>query len=138
MRARASQAIANSDRLRLDPIGNNIVSPRFILSVYSSLSHSRFYPFSQKQYTNNSPLLWLFAVRLLLSFLCYVVFFCFGSNQQPTRQTKRKYVTCVCINTLASNTQPTTTTIYLIYLISCFLHQFCLWFVALKFVNLEQ
>lgn len=31
-----------NDRVRLDPIGNYIVSPRFIFSVYSSLSHSRF------------------------------------------------------------------------------------------------
>lgn len=83
-------AIVNSDRLRLDPIGNNIVSPRFILSVYSSLSHSRFYPFSQKQYTNNSPLLWLFAVRFFYPF--YVIWFFFFS--EPTDKQK-KYVTCI-------------------------------------------
>lgn len=37
-----------NDRVRLDPIGKYIVSPRFIFSVYSSLSHSRFSPVQPK------------------------------------------------------------------------------------------
>lgn len=44
-------------RVRLDPIGINNISPRFTLSVYSSLSHLRFYLFSQKEIKNKKILI---------------------------------------------------------------------------------
>lgn len=77
-------------RVRLDPIGNNNFSPRFILSVYSSLLHSRFLSIQPKQYTlkTNYPLLYfLVACNNILLYASYLS----QHSQQYTKIPRNQY-----------------------------------------------